>query len=365
MDKLEKLLESANARLKKSNAGITIFRRGQKLSLRGMLPPKPGKSKPSQQTIKLDIYCNGAGIKSAEKQAQQLSSSLALNQFTWDDWIEQQQSISSVGDYIRRFEQDYFERRADNSRSRTTWNGDYKAMFDRLPMNERLCDRVLVDLVLSTEPDSRQRKRAVMVANALASFAELNERYDRYKGTYSHIMGNRTLPSDRDITLQYWSIKNPKWQYVYGLMAAYGISNHEVFLVDLNSLQQSPGHLVSSYRKAHYGQRRIWCLYPEWWKEWELYKPKSLPNVSGKTNRELGARVTAAFSRYGVCKPGDLRHCWAIRAMGFMPNPMAARMMAHSEVEHNRTYQRWMNCEQEDRFYQLLMSRSDRPVPPN
>ena len=65
MNKLDKLLEAANTRLKKSNAGITIFRRGQKLSLRGMLPPKPGKSKPSQQTIKLDIYFNSAGIKVA------------------------------------------------------------------------------------------------------------------------------------------------------------------------------------------------------------------------------------------------------------------------------------------------------------
>ncbi len=55
MDKIEKLLAAANERLKSSNAGIKIFRRGQKLSLRGMLPPKPNskQSKSSQQMISL------------------------------------------------------------------------------------------------------------------------------------------------------------------------------------------------------------------------------------------------------------------------------------------------------------------------
>ena len=73
--------------LKKSNAGIAIYKRGQKLSLRGMLPPKPGKNQPSQQTISLGIYCNGAGIKQAEKQAQKLSSELLLKDFHWDNWL--------------------------------------------------------------------------------------------------------------------------------------------------------------------------------------------------------------------------------------------------------------------------------------
>ena len=62
-------------------------------------------------------------------------------------------------------------RRADTGKARTTWNGDYWAMLKRLPMDEPLSDEVLLDLVLSTLPDSRQRKRAVMVANALFSFA--------------------------------------------------------------------------------------------------------------------------------------------------------------------------------------------------
>ena len=83
------LLDAANNRLKQSNTGIKIFRRGNKLSLRGTLPKKNETGK-SQQTISLGIYCNSAGISSAEKQAQKLASQLALNEFIWNDWIDKE-----------------------------------------------------------------------------------------------------------------------------------------------------------------------------------------------------------------------------------------------------------------------------------
>ena len=86
--------------------------------------------------------------------------------------------------------------------------------------------------------------------------------------------------------LWYDQIPNPQWQYVFGLIAAYGISNHELFYLDLDSLQRSPGHLVSSYRKAHYGVRNIWCLYPEWYEKWELYKPKSQSKSISKPTKD-------------------------------------------------------------------------------
>lgn len=205
----------------------------------------------------------------------------------------------------------------------------------------------------------------MVAVNCLARFAKLDCEFSRYQGNYSHLKGDRHLPTDEEIIKYYHSITNPHWQRAFGIMAAYGVSNHELFYVNLESLTVPPGHLVSTYRKNHYGTRRIWCLYPEWYEQWELYKPVSLPKISGKTNKDLGHRVTTQFKRYGLCKPGDLRHCWAIRAMGFMPDSMAARMMAHSSSEHNNTYKRWINENQEDKFYQLLVRRSDRPKPPN
>ena len=371
MDKLDQLLTKANERLKSFNAGVLIYKRGNKLSLRGTLPPKPGsaKEKSYQQYLSLGIYCNVAGIKRAEEKAKLLSSQLAVEKFDWQDWINCDRGfvLETVGYWINKFEQDYFNRRQRTPQSETTWEVEYKSMFKRLPKDEKLSDRVLLDLIISTEPDTRTRVRAVMVAQALAKFAGLNPDYAKYRGTYSHLkkVEERKLPSDKEIIDYYNSIQNRQWQFVFGLMAAYGISSHEVFLVNIESLQNSP-RLVSNYRKNHYGVRRIWCLYPEWYEQWDLGNPKNtLPKVSGNKNRDLGHRINTAFSRYNLCKPGDLRHCWAIRAMGFMPNPLAARLMAHSEAEHNKTYQRWISEEQEDRFYKLLMARSDRPLPPS
>ena len=298
-----------------------------------------------------------------------MSSQLALDKFDWQDWIKSEHGLvlGTVGYWVDKFEQDYFNRRKRTERSETTWKVEYHSMFSRLPRDEQLSNRVLLDLICGTEPDTRTRRRAVMVANALAQFAGLNIDFNRYKRDYSHRRKEvaRQLPTDKEIVDYYYSIPNPQWQFVFGLMACYGISNHEVFLVDIKSLQESP-RLVSSYRKAHFGVRRIWCLYPEWYETWDLGNPgKTLPKVSGRNNRDLGNRVTKAFKRYDLCLPGDLRHCWAIRAMNFMPNPLAARLMAHSEKEHNQTYQRWISEEQEDRFYKLLMERNDRPLPPS
>lgn len=365
MDKLDKLLGAANERLKISNAGLTIVKRGKKLSIRGMLPPKPGKKKSSQQFVSLGIFCNAAGIKSAEKQAQTMASEIALDNFKWESWSEKTHSLESVDHYIDLFEKDYFERRDRTTQSETTFYTEYQAMFRRLPGGEKLSVSVLLDLILATKPDGRQRKRAVMVASALARFAGLNVDFKRYRGSYSHLLGDRQLPTDKQIVDYYWSIPNSDYQFAFGLQAAYGVSNHELFYVDLDSLRDKPHHLKSSYRKNHYGTRYIWCLYPEWFEQWDLGNPKKkLPDVTGKNNQALGSKITKGYARYGVCKPGDLRHCWAIRAMGFMPNPMAARMMAHSETEHNKTYQRWINHDQEQEFYSLLMARTDRPKPP-
>lgn len=363
MDKIDKLLDAANVRLKQSNTGIKIFKRGQKLSLRGMLPKKNNIGA-SQQIISLGIYCNAAGVQSAEKQAQKLASQVALKEFSWDEWLDNKQSIGSVSYWVQEFETDYFNRKEKSDRSLTTWNSDYKSMFSRLNSTDSLSEQILLNLVLSTSPDTRTRKRAVLAANSLAKFAQLDYDFNRYKGNYSHLKGDRSLPTDEEIVKYYYSIPNPHWQRAFGLMAAYGISNHELFHLDLDSLLKSPGHLISTYRKAHYGTRRIWCLYPEWYEQWELYKPIALPNVTGKNNRALGNRVTSAFKRYQLCKPGDLRHCWAIRAMNFLPDSMAARMMAHTTDVHNQTYKRWINETQEDKFYQILMQRSDRPKAP-
>ena len=375
-DREQRWLDAANKRLKNSGCAAKILARGNKLSLRATVPAKPGQgNKPSQKVISLGLYFNDAGIKMAEIKAQKLSGELALDKFSWDDWLKKNKGEAStekgeivksktIADWTEEFEADYFARRPRTPATESTFRVEYRAMFSKMPPDIELTADFLHKFVIKYPPDKRQRKRACMVASVLAKFAKIEIDLSPYRGNYNSAIVPKDIPTDRQIVEWYHSIPNPAWQYVFGIMAAYGISNHELFYCNLESLRESPGHLESHYRKNHYGVRRIWCLYPQWWEQFELNKPRELPKITGKDNQAKGSRITRAFSRYGLCRPTWIRHAWAIRAMDFMPDALAARQMAHTLKVHNETYQRWINQEKEDRMYRILMQRGDLPTPP-
>lgn len=368
-DKITKLLNAANARLKLANAGIRIFKRGSKLSLRGMLPPKPGSSKQkySQQTISLGFYANAAGIKTAEKQAQKLGATIALGEFDWTNYLSSLSSFGSVEYWINKFEEDYFNKRDRNTKTETTWK-DYQKIFKKFPVDAKLDSQTLMELVVSTKPDTRTRQKACTYTKALASFAGIEFDPSEYAGNYSpDSVELRNIPTDKEIMLLRDRIPNRRgWQYAFGLMSAYGLRNHELFYADLESIKKSPGHLrIVESKRGKKRERFLWCLYPEWYSMWDLGNiEQPFPCVTGKTNSDLGDRVNKAFKRYGFSNPYNLRHAWAIRSIGFLPVELAAPMMDHKVDEHTRTYHRWIKMQDYDRFYQLIMNREDRPKPP-
>ena len=272
-DKLSKLLDDANHKLKLSHAGIVIFKRGNKLSLRGILPPKPGskKQKPSQQTISLGIYANAAGIKVAEKEAQKLGAAIALGEFDWSNYFSQDQSIGSVEYWLTKFEEDYFNKRERNHKSETTWK-DYQKIFNKLNPKDKLTNESLLAVILSTKPNTRTRQKTCTYLKALAKFAQLGFNPTEYSGNYSpESVELRNIPTDKEIMLYRDRIpSNRGWKYAFSLMAAYGLRNHELFYVDLDSLKNSPGHLrIIESKRGKKRERLIWCLYPEWWHMWQ------------------------------------------------------------------------------------------------
>ena len=367
-DKLDKLLVDANSRLKAAKTGITIISRGAKLSLRGMLPPKQGKTKISQQTIALGLFANAAGIKRAESEAIKLSARVALKEFNWDDYLKPTSQTDTVGYWLRLFEEDYFSKRQRNKKTETTWS-DYQKIFKKLPTEEKLTEKVLLEAVLTTNPDTRTRKKACTYLAALSKLAGISIDLSAYSGNYSPSAINpRDLPTDLEIAQWRDRIPNNKgWQYAFGLMAAYGLRNYELFYVDLESLIKSPGHLrIRESKSNSESERIIWCLYPEWWEQWELGNiSQPFPQVTGKNNSELGHRVTQALSRYGFKKPYNLRHAWAIRAINFIPVEIAAKMMDHDLAVHTRIYQRWISNNHYEKMYKIMIQRSDRPLPPS
>jgi hypothetical protein len=86
----EKLIASVNTRLKSAKTGVTLEPKGDRLTLRATLPPKPssGKDKPYQQRIYLGWYANPDGIKWADAEAHKISENLLKDKFTWADYQE-------------------------------------------------------------------------------------------------------------------------------------------------------------------------------------------------------------------------------------------------------------------------------------
>lgn len=355
-------IAQANGRLKSAKVGVRIEKQGDRLWLRGTFPPKPNAQfdKPKQQKFSLGLNANPLGVKLAEAEARKVAALLACKEFSWTPYLKDAAKPTNCGDWVQRFEKDYFAKRDRNPKTETTWNRSYWEVLKRLPSDEPLTTEILKNLILGTAPDTRSRQNYAMVANSLAKFANLETDFSLYSGNYSPRKATpRDLPTDELIQETYYKIPNPDWQWVYAVLATYGLRPHEVFLLDLADIP------IATVTDGKTGSRRVWACYPEWVETFQI-KNVCIPNVTGKANVNLGERVSKAFKRYGVpFAPYDLRHCWAVRSLEFgLDISLAAQQMGHSAKVHSDLYHHWISDRHHQKAYDLLMQRSDRPKPP-
>jgi integrase len=154
------------------------------------------------------------------------------------------------------------------------------------------------------------------------------------------------LPDDEAILAAWQQIPNPAWKFVYGMMATFGLRNHEVFFCNYAGLKRGD-KMIEVLPTTKTGSHQVWAFYPEWIDQFEL-RHIQLPEVETDLNKttlqRIGQRVTAQFRRYGIeFSPYDLRHAWAVRTIHFgLPDTVAAKMMGHSVAVHTRTYHKWI-----------------------
>ena len=355
-------IAQANGRLKSGKVGISIQRQGDRLYLRGTFPPKPDSDKkaPYQQRLALGFHANPLGVKNTEAEARKIGALLDCKDFSWLPYLSDRIVTQTCSDWVEKFEKDYFTRRDRNPKTETTWKRSYLEVLKRLPIDQPLSPEILKNLILGTAPDTRSRQNYAMVCNAIAKFANLETDFSLYSGNYSPKKATpRDLPTDELIQETYYKISNPAWQWVYAVLATYGLRPHEVFLLDLEDIP------IATVTDGKTGARRVWACYPEWVDTFSI-KNVCLPAVTGKANVNLGERVGKAFKRYGVpFTPYDLRHCWAVRSLEFgLDISLAAQQMGHSAKVHSDLYHHWISDRHHQKAYDLLMQRSDRPKPP-
>lgn len=364
-------INQANGRLRAARVGVAIERHGGKLRLRATLPPRPGatQTKPHQQRLAIGAAASVDGLKVAEAKAREIGALLTQEKFDWTPYVffDIQPQPQTCGEWVSQFEQRYFEQRRRNNKTETTWQGDYWAVFKCLPSEQVLTPQLLDRTIKTTEPDSKTRQRYCMALGALAKLATLDYDPSPLSGHYSpESVSPHDLPNDDTISEWFYKIPNPSWQWVYGMMATYGLRNHEVFKVDFELLR-SGDPVLSVLDDTKTNAREVWACYPEWMEQFDLPNVQ-IPAINlSRRNQAIGGAVTRAFKRYKIpFTPYDLRHAWAVRTLLFgMDYGMAALQMGHSVAVHRRTYHRWITRAHMQSAYERVMLYPDRPKPPN
>lgn len=357
--KLDQQLQQVNQRLKLAQLGLHIERRGQRLSLRGNLPPRPGshRLRPYQQRLSLGLPATPSGLKAAEREAKIIAAKLLENTFRWQDY-ERVKGLGrlgelSLGEQIAAFETALL---TQGDLSRTTWETAYAPYLRQLlkaaaAHPDHSLAELIYALLQQIPADQRQRQVACTAFQGFCRFlaVELPIPLSQFWGTYSRrSLQPRDLPSDEEILAAYQQIPNPQWRYVYGLMATYGLRNHEVFFCDLSGLVTGdPQGMIEVQETTKTGAHQVWPFPPQWVEVFGLRSPQ-LPRINRDltqtTLQRIGQRVNQQFRRYGLpFRPYDLRHAWAVRTIHYgLPDTVAARMMGHSVAIHTQTYHRWL-----------------------
>lgn len=365
---IEQRIKEANGRLRSNNYGVSIEQVGGRLYLRTTLPPKLQSSKTEWYQQRISIApANTEGVRIAEKEAKLLRVRLDTKTFDWADYTGfTVNPVPNIGELISQFEKDYFQRRSKNFKSESTWKIEYNSVFKVLDFNSQLTADILKAAILSTSPDTRTRKRFCLTLGALAKFAGLDFDPSPYSGSYSPKSRQaRDLPKDATIVEWYLKIQDAKWQWIYGILATYGLRNHEVFFLDFQELRD--GNKILTVLQGKTGYRKIWPYHPEWFDQFGLQNVK-IPDINrDRSNSNIGATVSQRFRRNeGIpFKVYDLRHCWAVRTLEYeIDISLAAQQMGHSLAVHSNLYHTWIQSRHHQRAFDLAMSKSDRPRPP-
>jgi len=372
-------LAQENSALSRAGLSLRLELRGQRLGLRGPLPCRHGSGRHPVQRISLGLPADAAGLAQAKERLKEVLRQLQQGRFDWTMWgqaLPEPGSGDPLG--LESFEAAFFadpRRRRNPAGCRTTWTGAYRPYLRRLaavaternwPMGLPLLEAVLE----SYDPTSRSRQQCGTALAALARHLDLalpEDWGERSAGYGLHAAQFRRLPGDGQILALAEQIPNPGWRLAYGLMATYGLRNHEVFFCDLSALAPGGDQVIRVLPTSKTGEHQVWPFQPEWVERFELERlgrdPGLLPAVRTDlrhtTLQQAGRRLAEQFRRYDLpITPYDLRHAWAVRTIHIgLPDTVAARMMGHSVAIHTRTYHHWITRRDQQQAVDAALAR--------
>ncbi len=393
-ESIDAALREQNALLAASGVSLRLERRGARLGLRGPLPCRHGGGTHRVQRLSLGLPASADGLAQARRRLRQVQRALQEQRFDWADWGRPAEAVpATVGgpaamaagtvaaplqNQLETFERAFFadpRRRRNPAGTRTTWRAAYRPYLNRLraacgPRGSAITPALLEQVLESYPTASRGRQQCGTALAALARHLALPLPADwgeRSGGYGLHRSQFRRLPSDEQVVAWAERIPNPSWRLVYGLMATYGLRNHEVFFCDVSSLGPGGDRVLRVLPSSKTGEHQVWPFQPDWVERFGLGRladsAAALPPVRtdlGRTTlQQVGRRVAEQFHRYGLpFTPYDLRHAWAVRTIHIgLPDTVAARMMGHSVAIHTRTYHHWITRRDQQQAVDAALAR--------
>ena len=195
---------------------------------------------------------------------------------------------------------------------RTTWEKAYVPYLRKLQAiatqhTSLSLPEAIYATVQSTQANSRSRQCCCTALDALATFlsislpTELKAFWGNYGSSKTQM---RQLPTDEEILAAYKKIPNPAWQFVYGVMATYGLRNHEVFFCDYAMLANGDEEAaIEVLECTKTGQHDVWPFHPSWIDAFELRTirlPKINTDLNKTTLQLIGQQVSLQFKRYEI-----------------------------------------------------------------
>ena len=350
-------IAQSNSRLKAGNIRVRLQPRKDSIFLRATFPPKPGELQAKQRDLSLGIKINPAGIKLAEAKAKEIGGLLDAGRFDWSPYLKSSptKSGTTIGDWVERFTENYFESRPQTPNKLSNFGKEYGAVFRHLPLDVLLTEKVLKSTILAkSQPESRTRKRYVMVCQKLAVFAGLECDLKPLQGNYSsRKVTPRDIPTDEEIEKHLESINNPQWRWIFGMLATYGLRPHEIYHLDCSAISKGVVRVLANTKT---GERTCYPCPSDWVEKFDL--ADTFTPVSGyEVNTKLGHIISKAFRERLKLPfpPYHLRHAYAARTATLgVEVAIASKWMGHSVDVHCKIYHAFLAERHHTQAFELM-----------
>ncbi|QSJ17715.1 site-specific integrase [Nostoc sp. UHCC 0702] len=396
--KFEKGLADTKARLKAAKVKVGLVVARDTIQLQASLPIKPGDRDTNgtgfkQYKISLNIPASLDGLKTAEEEAHELGKLMARKQFEWTEkylgkTARVNNSPQTVGEALEDLEIEYFKTRKLTEKSKHTFSY-YKDYLRRLIGLDTLLTQSEIEQKLAKITNDSAKYSAVKSLKVLKATLNLTSfNLEKLKVTQPKSQA-RDIPSDEDITKYYeyfhrYSLtrsltikKNcldswKMWEWVYGMLATYGLRPRELFVSPEIDWWLSPENKDNTW-KVHpdtkTGYRETLPLHPEWVNLFDLKNAEALELLKAQTDgrtaftdiNTIRVNCSSWFRRVKIpFTPYDLRHAWAIRAhMMGIPIKAAADNLGHSVEIHTEIYQKWFSLENRKKVIRQAVDKKD------